>query len=70
MGQRRRACTIGIGLAEVLIFLLVAAATIYYAGRGRIPSVLLAVLVVILSPMVPLSLALVVGTFLAAFAPA
>jgi hypothetical protein len=59
-----------VGAPEILVFLLVAAALVFLAFRGRVPMFALVLIVVALTPPVAASLAFVVGTVLGSFIPA
>ena len=60
----------GIGPVEVLIGLLVGAVLVYFVARGRVSLPVLVLLVILLSPLVAMSLLLILGTAIAAFAAA
>ena len=60
----------GIGPVEVLLGLLVGAVLVYFAVRGRVSLPVLVLLVILLSPLVAMSLFLILGTAIAAFAAA
>ena len=53
-----------IGPVEILVLLVAAALIVYFALRRRVPTGVLIVLVLVLSPFVAGTLALVVGTVL------
>ena len=53
-----------VGPAEVLVFLVLAALVIYFALRRRVPTGILILLVLVLSPIVAVALATFVGAVL------
>ena len=53
-----------IGPVEILVFLVVAAFIVYFALRGRVPTGVLIVLVLVLSPLVARALPFFLGTVL------
>ncbi len=53
-----------IGPAEVLVFLILAALVTYFALRRRVPTGVLILLVVVLSPIVAVALATFLGAVL------
>lgn len=53
-----------VGPAEVIVFLVLAALVIYFALRGRVPTGVLILLVIVLSPIVAVVLATFLGAIL------
>jgi hypothetical protein len=53
-----------LGPIEVLVFLVLAALVVYFALRGRVPTGVLLVLVIVLSPVVAVALATFLGAVL------
>jgi hypothetical protein len=53
-----------VGPAEVLVFLVLAALVIYFALRRRVPTGVLILLVIVLSPIVAVALATFLGAVL------
>ena len=53
-----------VGPAEILVFLVLAALVIYFALRRRVPTGILILLVLVLSPIVAVVLATFVGAVL------
>jgi hypothetical protein len=53
-----------VGPIEVLVFLVLAALVVYFALRGRVPTGVLLVLVILLSPVVAVALATFLGAVL------
>ena len=51
-----------IGATEMLALVLVSGALVFFAARNRVPALVLVLLVLVLSPLVASSLALVLGT--------
>ncbi len=55
-----------VGPVEILAFLLVGAALVYFVFRGRVPTLALVLIVIVLSPIAAVSLLFFVGTVLGA----
>lgn len=51
-----------IGATEMLALVLVSGGLVFFAARNRVPALVLVLLVLVLSPLVASSLALVLGT--------
>jgi hypothetical protein len=57
---------VAVGPVEILAFLLVGTALVFFVFRGRVPTLALVLIVIVLSPIAAVSLLFLVGTVLGA----